>query len=123
MFEPARKAAGLKDGLRPYDLRHSAASLWLHEGRSVVEVAAWLGHAPTMTLDTYAHLIAELDPDDERRTAEEEITRARTRFVPLAARPTTKLRQKLSETPAKEAEPTSGLEPLTPSLRVKCSTS
>jgi integrase len=34
-----------------YDLRHSAASLWLHEGRSVIEVAQWLGHAPTMTLD------------------------------------------------------------------------
>ncbi len=72
--------------MRPaYDLRHSAASLWLHEGRSVIEVAAWLGHAPTMTLDTYAHLVAEL-VDGPRRSAEAEIKAARaragTRLVP-----------------------------------------
>jgi integrase len=58
-FQPAARALGL-DIRRPYDLRHAAASLWLHEGQSVVQVAAWLGHSPSMTLSTYAHVIEEL---------------------------------------------------------------
>ena len=37
--------------VRRYDLRHSFCSLLLHEGQSVVEVAARAGHAPTMTLN------------------------------------------------------------------------
>jgi len=61
---------------RPYDLRHSFISLLIHEGRSVVEVAQQAGHAPTMTLSTYAHVFAELGPDD-RVSAEEQIRRAR----------------------------------------------
>ena len=52
---------------------------------SIVELAAQLGHSPSMTLNTYAHVIAELRGFPE--------------------------------------EPTRGLEPRTPSLRVKCSTS
>ena len=46
--------------MRPYDLRHSFASLLIAEGRSILEVAEQLGHAPTMTLDVYGHVIAEL---------------------------------------------------------------
>jgi integrase len=56
--------------LRPYDLRHSFASLLIAEGRSVVEVAAQLGHAPSMTLDTYGHVIAELAGKPSRPAAE-----------------------------------------------------
>ena len=45
---------------RPYDLRHSFASLLIREQRtSIVELAEQLGHAPTMTLNTYAHVYAE----------------------------------------------------------------
>jgi hypothetical protein len=29
----------------PYDLRHSAASLWLHEGTNAVQVASWMGQS------------------------------------------------------------------------------
>ena len=48
------------DGARPYDLRHAFASLLIHEGRlSVVDIAAQLGHNPTVCLDTYAHVMAE----------------------------------------------------------------
>ena len=68
---------------RPNDLRHSAASLWLHEGCSVIEVAAWLGHAPSMTLDTYGHVLAELNGAD-RVPAEEAIRRAREALVPVS---------------------------------------
>lgn len=72
-FNPAAKAAGVEIR-RPYDLRHSAASLWLAEGINAVQVAAWLGHAPAMTLGTYALVIAELDPAD--RTAAADIIEA-----------------------------------------------
>jgi hypothetical protein len=59
-FQPAAEAAGLTQA-RPYDLRHSFASLMLHEGRvGVVDLASELGHSPTMTLNTYGHVIAEL---------------------------------------------------------------
>lgn len=74
-FKRAAEAAGRPD-VSPYTLRHSFASLLIHEGRSVVEVAAQLGHAPTMTLDTYAHVFADLD-EDERMSAAEMIERAR----------------------------------------------
>ena len=74
-FQPAARALEL-DIRRPYDLRHAAASLWLHEGRSVVEVAAWLGHAPTMTHSTYAHVVEELR-DSPRIDAEDAIRAAR----------------------------------------------
>jgi len=58
-FFPSAKAAGLGRP-RPYDLRHSFASLLIREQRtSIVELADQLGHAPTMTLNTYAHVFAE----------------------------------------------------------------
>jgi integrase len=68
-FKKAAKAAG-RDDASPYTLRHSFASLLIREGRSIVEVAAQLGHAPTMTLDTYAHVFADLDEVDRQPAAE-----------------------------------------------------
>jgi integrase len=57
---------------RPYDLRHSFASLLLHEGRSVIYVARELGHDARLTLSTYGHVIDELEDlpriDAERRS-------------------------------------------------------
>jgi integrase len=48
-------------GARPYDLRHSFASLLIHAGRmSVVEIAAQLGHSTQTLLRTYTHVFAEL---------------------------------------------------------------
>jgi integrase len=61
VFEPAAERAGVVIA-RPYDLRHSAASLWLRE-RHYLQVALWLGHSPDMTHRTYAHIIEDLDPD------------------------------------------------------------
>ena len=55
-FSALLAAAGLEDG-RPYDLRHSFASLLLHEGRDVIYVARQLGHGADMTLGTYGHVI------------------------------------------------------------------
>jgi len=65
-------------GIVPYDLRHTYASLRLWEHASVPDLAAELGHSPSMTLDTYGHVILELR-DSDRRDAAEEIRKARTR--------------------------------------------
>jgi integrase len=74
-FAGVVKAAGL-DHARPYDLRHSFASLLLHEGRSVIYVASQLGHSATLTLSTYGHVIDELE-DQPRQDAETAILAAR----------------------------------------------
>ncbi len=59
-FKRAIEAAGLEHG-RPYDLRHSSASLLLHEGRSVIYVARQLGHDARLTLSTYGHVMDEFE--------------------------------------------------------------
>jgi Phage integrase family len=57
LFKPALRAAGLPEGLRPYDLRHTCASLLIAQDASVKAVQARLGHATaSITLDTYGHL-------------------------------------------------------------------
>jgi site-specific recombinase XerD len=61
---------------RPYDLRHSFASLLLHEGRSVIYVARQLGHDARLTLSTYGHVIDEFD-DLPQLSAETAISEAR----------------------------------------------
>ena len=68
---------------RPYDLRHSFASLLLAEGRTVHYVAARLGHSPALTPSTYGHLIAEY-ADAGPIDAEQEIAKARTTEHPMA---------------------------------------
>lgn len=74
-FSRALAAAGVA-AARPYDLRHSFASLLLHEGRSVIDVARQLGHGAALTLGTYGHVIAELE-DAPRQSAESLIQAAR----------------------------------------------
>jgi integrase len=57
-FKPALAAAKLSTAIRLYDLRHSHATLLLHEGVNVKAVSARLGHASAaMTLDRYAHAL------------------------------------------------------------------
>jgi len=59
-FARAARGAGVEDAT-PYALRHSFASLLLHEGRSVIYVARQLGHDARLTLTRYGHVIDELD--------------------------------------------------------------
>jgi integrase len=75
VWRPALTASGLAYQ-RPYDLRHSFASLLLHEGRSVIYVARQLGHSAQLTMRTYGHVIEELD-DAPRISAEDAISAAR----------------------------------------------
>jgi integrase len=56
-FKPLLKDAGLPD-IRFHDLRHTAASLMLNNGVSVLAASKRLGHAqPSITLNTYGHLV------------------------------------------------------------------
>ena len=71
--------AKLNDGRQPiscHDLRHSFASLLLHEGRSVIYVARQLGHGAALTMSTYGHVIDELE-DAPAQDAEDAIRAAR----------------------------------------------
>jgi hypothetical protein len=117
VFDPLAAAVGVS-GMRPYDLRHAFCLLLIGEGMSVVEVARQAGHAPTMTLATYAHVIADLE-GGERVPAEASIRAAREAEVsgkcpPRAAPP-----------PAENGNPSvlgmgdPGLEPGTSSLSAK----
>lgn len=75
MFRRAATAAGRADAT-PYTLRHSFASLLLHEGRNVIYVARQLGHDPQLTLSRYGHVMAELE-DAPMMPAEDVIRAAR----------------------------------------------
>lgn len=75
VFVPALERASLEHA-RPYDLRHSFASLLLHEGRSAIYVARQLGHGADLTNSTYGHVIDELE-DAPRIAAEDAIKAAR----------------------------------------------
>lgn len=79
IFAPLAASVGLGSA-RPYDLRHAFCSLLIAEGRSVVEIARQAGHAPAMTLDTYGHVIDELE-GAERRPAEVVIRKAREKVL------------------------------------------
>ena len=121
VYNPAARRAGLAS-VRPYDLRHAFVSLLLAEGRSVVDVAAQAGHAPTMTLDTYAHVMADLDGADDR-SADAVIAAARTSVVRVsyARVPEKEVSDDDSKTKAPHLrgfreKPSSRLELLTPSL-------
>jgi hypothetical protein len=88
----------------------------------VVYVAAQAGHAPTITLDTYAHVIAELE-GGERLSAERLIREARGENLPIICpRPARALRRRTRQVrrlQVKREKPSNGLEPLTPSLPCK----
>lgn len=72
-----QRARETTKGTRPYQLRHSFASLLIHEGRlSVREIADQLGHSIQTLLTTYTHIINELR-DAPKVPAVEEIEQAR----------------------------------------------
>jgi integrase len=79
-WAPALAQAGLEKQ-RPYDLRHSFASLLLAERRTYKFVAGQLGHSVKVLMDTYEHLFDEYE-DGAPINADEEIAKAR---VPATA--------------------------------------
>lgn len=75
VFKPAVKHAGLPI-TRPYDLRHACASLMLHAGRPLTEIAEHLGHSVSTLSEYYSHLIADLR-DVDATPVEQQILNAR----------------------------------------------
>jgi integrase len=75
VWHAAREGAGI-ERLPPYDLRDAYASLQVRAGLSIPELAEQLGHAPAMTLKTYAHVIRELK-GEPIVSAEEQVEAAR----------------------------------------------
>jgi hypothetical protein len=117
VFDPLAAIVGVS-GMRPYDLRHAFCSLLIGEGMSVVEVARQAGHAPTMTLATYAHVIADLE-GSERVPAEASIRAAREAEVSGKCPPRTAPPPAESENPSVLGMGDPGLEPGTSSLSEK----
>jgi len=61
-FRPAVKRAGLSEGVRFHDLRHSYASLLIAQGAHPRAIMERLGHSSIqVTLGTYGHLFPTLD--------------------------------------------------------------
>lgn len=56
-LEPAAGRLGIA---RPYDLRHSYASLRFAERANPAEIAEEMGHSLEVLFSTYAHVITEL---------------------------------------------------------------
>ena len=121
---------------RPYDLRHSFASLLFAEQTNAAEVAEQLGHSPQVLLNTYLHVIEDLrgagrvSAEDEIRAARAAAAKAGNDGVAqkLPKRPrlhsvTTSGNKKVPPQQDFSREPTPRFELGTPSLRVKCSTS
>ena len=83
VFRPVAESVGL-EGARPYDLRQAYASLLIAEAQmSIVEIAAQLGHNPTVCLDIYGHEMAERW-STEVRSAEQLIDAARRELASAA---------------------------------------
>jgi integrase len=60
VYAGKRRISRTYDGPVPYDLRHSFASLLIHEGKhSIMQIAEWMGHSAVTLLTHYAHLIAD----------------------------------------------------------------
>lgn len=65
------------ESTRPYDLRHTFASLLLSDGYPITEVAENMGHGPMVCSSIYAHVIKDLPPPTKRTPAVEDILAAR----------------------------------------------
>ena len=117
VYRPTAEAVRL-NGSRPYDLRHSFASLLIHEGVSVIEVARQVGNSPDVTLTTYAHVFEEFEPA-ARVTAADAIEAARAEFDVRGGVRGSGGREATTTgaIPHQCWKPTPGLEPGTPSLR------
>lgn len=71
-FTVLRKRAGIEKAMRPYDLRHTCATLLLIAGENPKVVSERLGHASVaITLDTYSHVLPTLQQQasDKLRSA------------------------------------------------------
>jgi integrase len=83
VFKPAVTAAGLPI-TRPYDLRHACASLMIHAGRPLTEIAEHLGNSVAVLSQTHAHVIKDMR-DQPRTSVGDAIMSARGQFASRTA--------------------------------------
>lgn len=68
VLKPSLKKAGIERKIRFHSLRHTHASILLSQGVQVLTVSKRLGHAsPIITMQTYAHVIRELEESDNKK--------------------------------------------------------
>jgi integrase len=75
-FKKAAIEVGLGETLKPYDLRHTGASLYAATGWGAPEIAHQLGHSPTESQRTYQHVLLA-DGAAPRKSIEDYIREAR----------------------------------------------
>lgn len=75
-YAPAAKRVRPDQSLRPYDLRHTAATLYVAAGYDHLEVAQQLGHTPEVSIRTYQHLY-DVGRQGQARSVEDYIREAR----------------------------------------------
>ncbi len=63
VWQPARTAAKLGDGVKVHSLRHAHASWLLAGGADIVRVKERLGHSSILTTQKYAHTLPGLEND------------------------------------------------------------
>jgi integrase len=80
-FKRAAIEAGLGESLKPYDLRHTAATLYAAAGWNHLEIARQLGHSPEISMRVYQHLL-DYSEDRDKRPIEDAIAEARQIPVP-----------------------------------------
>ena len=56
-FKLAAEETGIGQSFRPYDLRHTAASLYAAAGWNHLKIANQLGHSPEVSVRVYQHLL------------------------------------------------------------------
>lgn len=67
-FKPALERAGLPSSVRLYDLRHTHATLLMLAGVHIKVVSERLGHSSIgITLDTYSHVLPNMQLDAARK--------------------------------------------------------
>ena len=66
-FKRYLEEAGIPSDVRFHDLRHTAGTHALRQGRPIHEVSKMLGHAdPAMTLRRYAHVLDDMRDETAR---------------------------------------------------------
>ncbi len=74
-FKTAAEEVRLGWSLKPYDLRHTGATLYAAAGWNYLEVGRQLGHSPEVSMRVYQHLFDQTE--GERRSVEDYIREAR----------------------------------------------
>ena len=122
VFKPAARESGLGE-CRPDDLRHSFGSLLLYSGSDPAWIAQEMGNSVVTFTRYYAHVVKDLSAGNNDRLDEAVRNARTTERLPNICQADPLSNTEETGMPGLYGKPTSGFEPLTPSLRVKCSTS